>query len=72
MMLDSEKPALGLNLSACILSFRAAAKTPFYAIIALLVFASVVLMHWPILPVVGVLGTSSVIWAFFVDRPDAG
>jgi chromate transporter len=63
--------ALGLSLSVGIKAWSAASKTPFYAVIALLTFVGVAILHWPILPIVAVLGSISVAWAFYAERPDA-
>jgi chromate transporter len=57
-------------LSTGLKSLRAAANTPFYAVIALLTFIGVAILRWPMLPIVAVLASVSVAWAFYVDVPD--
>ena len=72
ILLGITASALGLSLSLGFKSLRAATKTPFYAVISFLTFVGVAILHWPILPIVTVLGSASVAWAFYADRPDAG
>lgn len=56
--------ALGLNLSVGIKSFRAAARSPFYAVISVLTFVGVGILHQPLLPIACALAAVSVAWAF--------
>jgi chromate transporter len=62
--------AMGLSLSMVLKSLRPAITGPFYAIIAVLLFVTIGLLHWPMLPVVGVLAPASVAWSFLRDGAD--
>jgi chromate transporter len=64
--------ALGLSLSVGIKSFQAAARSPFYAVIAVLTFIGVGILHQPLLPIACTAAAVSVAWAFFLDRTDEG
>ncbi len=70
VLLGITAAALGLTLSMGLKSFRPAATNWFYTVIVVLTFASIGILHWPMLPVFGVLGTASIAWAFFVEPND--
>jgi chromate transporter len=70
VLLGVSAAAVGLSLSTGCKSFLAAAKSPFYVVIAILTFVGVGILHRPMLPVVAVLASVSVAWAFITDRPD--
>jgi chromate transporter len=62
--------ALGFTLSMGLRSLPAAAPRWFYAVIVVLIFVTVGILHWPMLPVVGILAPMSIAWAVFKERAD--
>jgi chromate transporter len=60
--------SLGLSISMCLMSWRAAATSVFYGLVVLLTFFGVGLLHWPMLPVVAVLAPISIVWSYFKER----
>jgi chromate transporter len=64
--------AIGLSLSMSFKSLRAAIPNPFYAIVVVLIFIGVGILHWPMLRVVAIVAPASVAWAFFMDKSDEG
>jgi chromate transport protein ChrA len=70
VLLGVTAAAIGLSSSVAFKSLLAAARTPFYAVIAVLTFVGVGVLHRPMLPIFAVLASVSVAWAFFVDRSD--
>jgi chromate transporter len=61
--------ALGLNLSMGVKSLRPATPTPFYAVVVVLVFLAVGVLHWPMVPVAIAAALVSIGWSFLVDGP---
>jgi chromate transporter len=61
--------ALGLTVSMGLRALRPMTRHPFYLTVLLAIFVAVGVLHWSMLPVVGVLAPASVAWAFLVDKP---
>jgi chromate transporter len=62
--------ALGLSLSLGVKSLRTAAPRPFYALITIVLFVAIGLLHWPMIPLVTAVGSLSVVWSFVMDSVD--
>jgi hypothetical protein len=58
-----------LNLSMGVKSLRPATPTPFYAVVVVLVFLAVGVLHWPMVPVAIAAALVSIGWSFLVDGP---
>jgi chromate transporter len=61
--------ALGMTFQMGLKALRPIRTHPFYLIVMLMIFVAVGVLHWSMLPVVGVLAPASVAWAFFMDKP---
>lgn len=72
ILLGITAAAIGLSLSMGFKSLRPAITNLLYAVVVLLIFVGIGILHWPMLPVVAVLAPISVLWAFLVDKPDEG
>jgi chromate transporter len=64
--------AIAFTLSMGLRSLRAAAPAPFYVLIIALIFIMVGVLHWPMLPVVGILAPASVAWTALWERAGEG
>jgi chromate transporter len=62
--------AIAMSLNMGWKALRATATSAFYALIVLLTFVGVGIMHWSMLSVAAALVPASVGWSFLVDRRD--
>jgi chromate transporter len=72
VLLGITAAALALSLSMSVKALRATVTKPFPALIVVLIFVSVGILHWPMLITVAVLAPVSIAWTFFMDAPDEG
>lgn len=70
VLLGITAAALGLSLSMAIKSLSASVTGLFPALIVLLIFVGIGILHWSMLPIVAVLAPISIAWACFEDQPD--